>query len=72
MANKQTATKAHAAAAAGALAPVLIWLASLYAGAVEAPDAQVVQEALGVLVYSALSGAAAWLGAYFTTNKEKP
>lgn len=67
----QTAGKAHAAGASSALTPLLVWGVARLTGAVEPPPLELVQEALGLLAFSGLSGAAAWLGAYWKRNFAK-
>lgn len=71
MEPRMTAGKAHAAGAAGALSPIVLWLLAMWTGGVDAPETAVVQQAVGVLVVSAVTGAASWLGAYFKRNFPK-
>lgn len=69
--RKTTAGKAHAAGAAGAIAPIALWLVAYYSGETSGPPGQAVTEAIGVLVISAVTGAAAWIGAYCKRNFPK-
>jgi hypothetical protein len=69
--KKQTAGKAHSAGAMGALAPIVLWLIATWSGETQGPPGQAVQEAAGVLAVSAVTGAAAWIGAYLKRNYPK-